>query len=139
MGIRRLWALGALGLTPTLLAGCGSAPATHKPVSLAKFTLVGQVRVVDTCSAMAADGYSDITPGAQVAVTGPTGKTLGVGPLMTPMQVDAGGESQCEFTFTVSGLPRGLSEYGITVSHRGTLDYTWAQVQQPVIMTLGAG
>ena len=29
---------------------------------------------------------------------------------------------QCIFPFTVRRVPEGLREYGITVSHRGTLD-----------------
>jgi hypothetical protein len=136
MGIRKLWALGALALA--LLAGCGSAskPATaHKPARPATFTLAGQVQVSHKCSAMASDGYSDITPGAQVTITGPTGKVVAVGPLGTPFWDGV----VCTFPFRIDRVPVRLAQYGITVSHRGTLDYTWAQVQQPVIMTLGAG
>jgi hypothetical protein len=136
MGIRKLWALGTLGLALALLAGCGSAPATvHKPARPTTFALVGQVQVSGQCSAVAADGYSDITPGAQVTITGLTGETVAVGPLGNPF--DDG--IVCTFPFRIERVPARLAQYGITVSHRGTLDYTWAQVQQPVIMTLGAG
>ena len=95
---------------------------------------------------MADDGYSDITAGAQVAVSGPNGATLAVGPLSagSPSAMDGGTVSnaypdgdECVFSFSVPGVRDGLRTYGITVSHRGTLDYSRAQLRQPVTLKLG--
>jgi hypothetical protein len=44
----------------------------------------------------------------------------------------------CVFSFVVSGVPDGLREYGITVTHRCTLDYSRAQLRQPVTLKLGS-
>jgi hypothetical protein len=68
-------------------------------------------------------GYTDL-PGAQVVVTDDAGHTLAVGHL------DQGSyrDDECSFAFTVAGIPAGRKFYGITVSHRGTLTYTEAQL-----------
>lgn len=115
------------------LAGCGSSQAAaHKPATI---TVVGQFTVDDSCSAMADDGAADIVAGQQVTVTGPTGKQLAAGPLEdgTP-----GTEATptCVFTFTIHGVPSRFAEYGFRVGHRGTVDYSRAELNSPVDMEL---
>jgi hypothetical protein len=111
-----------------MLAGCGGP---HKPPT---FTVRGTFEVEDTCASMSDDGYSDISSGAEVKVTGPTGKTLAVAPLTGGTDSATFG---CDFKFAVPGVPDGLRLYGVTVSHRGTIDYTRKQLHKPVGLTLG--
>lgn len=84
-------------------------------------------------------GFTDITAGAAVTVGGPDGKTIAVGALEAGQVAgEAGQPAQCEFDFAVQ-VPQGLSEYTVTVSHRGTQVFTPEQVLQgQVKLTLGA-
>lgn len=123
--------LPAAGLV-LVLAGCGTTQAAaHGPATI---TVVGQFTVDDTCAAMTGDGASDIVAGQQVTVTGPRGQQLAVGPLDggTPGNADV----TCVFTFTIHGVPSRFAEYGFRVGHRGTVDYSRAELNSPVDMEL---
>lgn len=84
-------------------------------------------------------GFTDITAGAAVTIGGPDGKTIAVGALEAGQVAGTAGQpAQCEFDFSVQ-VPQGLSEYTVTVSHRGTQVFTPEQVLQgEVKLTLGA-
>lgn len=87
-------------------------------------TLAMTNAATDPCSP--GGGYSDIHPGAQVTVTDPAGKTLGVG------QLDDGNDygGGCIFSFSVGGVPAGAKFYGIEVAHRGIVQFTEEAVRQ---------
>jgi hypothetical protein len=82
-------------------------------------------------------GYSDITAGAQVTLTNQSQTVLGTGQL-GPGVADAAGAS-CVFPFTILNVPRAAF-YGLTVSHRGTLQYSFQDMTTSgwtVTLTLG--
>jgi hypothetical protein len=80
-----------------------------------------------SCSnALANAGYGDIQPGTEVVVTNQNNTVLATGTLgKGRIQSDGG----CGFFFNVSGLPNGETQYGFTVSHRGTIWYTPSQLK----------
>lgn len=64
-----------------------------------------------------ANGYGDISEGAEVVISDDTGKTLAI------TQLGAGTVTQgldCQFLFSAS-VPAGKRFYGVTVTHRGTV------------------
>lgn len=110
---------------------------------LGNFTIAGSITIIgaagqdyevtDGGQCVGTGGYSDISPGVAVTVGDSTGKTLAIGSITL-------GESapgQCLFVWAVKGVPFGLSEYTVTISHRGTQVLTQDQAQQPVDLTLG--
>jgi hypothetical protein len=44
--------------------------------------------------------------------------------------------SKCTFVFTVDSVPGGQQIHSVEVSHRGDLQYTRAQLDQPLALTL---
>lgn len=86
-------------------------------------------------------GYSDIVAGAQVTITSPTGAVIGVGTLKAGIAIaptSGTGRINCLFDFDVSGLPAALAFYGVTISHRGTVQFTAAQIEaNQVDLSLG--
>jgi hypothetical protein len=106
------------------------------------FTAKGTMQVFSTSvqqlgdgACAGSDGYSDIGPGAQVVISDPSGKTLAYADL-------GDGSSQqltCTFSFTVPKVPSGKQSYGVTISHRGTLHYTEAELKAGVALTIGDG
>lgn len=79
-------------------------------------------------------GYDDIRQGTQVVVTDESGTVIATGELESGLLV--GGH--CMFAFTVSSVPSGKSFYGVSVSHRGTLQYKQDQLQSGVQLSLGS-
>jgi hypothetical protein len=78
-------------------------------------------------------GYSDMTAGTAVVVADSTGKTVATGSLGTgQVQIDT-----CTLPITVPDVPGGLSEYVVTISHRGSQVVPGAQANQPLQLTLG--
>jgi hypothetical protein len=143
---RRLWShqlvrgaalllvlLGAVALWGAVSSGSGGQAPPAAPAAVT--AAAGAVRVsaasfwVDGNGECALDpGYGDI-PGAQVTVTDPAGKVVGVGRLGAPTG-DRLGESgfyDCVFPFTVQ-VPAGLGIYGFEVSHRGVVQVREAQL-----------
>ncbi len=70
-------------------------------------------------------GYSDLTEGAQVVVTDASGTTVAFGSLADGTISGAG----FTFTFSVPNVP-ALDIYGIKLTHRGTLQYSFDELQQ---------
>ena len=141
----------ALSIATTLAAGCASSQPEPSPsVSVpALLSIGGTVSVAGGVSqngldgepcALAEAGYEDIRDGAQVVITDASSKTIAVGKLGPGKMRRPGGadasDRHCVFAFEVSA-PRGHDFYGIEVSHRGRLQYTAAQLQAPLELTLG--
>lgn len=85
-------------------------------------------------------GYGDIGESETVVVANQNGTvltqtTLGTG---TANGNTYDSSSTCDFTFTFS-ITQGQSEYVVTVGHRGSEDYTFAQLQQPDAISLVIG
>jgi len=80
-------------------------------------------------------GYSDLRPGAQVVVADADGKTLAIGEL----GVGSGAAVACVLPFTVTGVPAGKKFYGVSVSHRGTVQFTEAELKAGASLTIGDG
>jgi hypothetical protein len=87
----------------------------------------------DTSSCEGTGGYSDMTPGTAVTVADSTGNVVATGALGEGRDLGTG----CDLTFDVPGVPAGLSEYVVTVSHRGSQVYSYQRAQQPIELTLG--
>ncbi len=79
-------------------------------------------------------GYSDIHEGAQVVISDATGKTIAIGQLKSGIAVVG---VKCSFYFTVEAVPGDEDFYGIEVSHRGRVQYSRAQLDELVILSLG--
>jgi hypothetical protein len=97
----------------------------------------GSVNQGDPCVTLG--GFTDITAGAAVNIGDSTGKTVAVGALEAgTVAAQADQSAACEFDFAIQ-VPAGLSEYTVTISHRGTQVFTPEQVHDgQVKMTLGA-
>lgn len=79
-------------------------------------------------------GYSDISTGVAVIVKGSDGKTIGTGALEDGIYIDnAGG---CIFGWQVT-VPDDEDSYGVSVSHRGTIQFTKAQMKAGPSLSLG--
>lgn len=102
------------------------------------------------------EAYPDITDGTQVTVTDSSGTVIGTGTLSysksqsvtqallmgTEMGMGASAADMvldvAVYTFTVTGLPAGLSRYGFSVgTNRGTIWETASQAKDPQL-TLGS-
>ena len=115
-------------LTPIEVAGSitlnDTNPSTYIP------SITG-----DSSSCQGAGGYSDISPGTEVVVKN------GSGTVLTTTQLDVGSGAppvDCQFKFSFTVMD-GESDYSVTISHRGELHYTAAQLKIPdsVAITLG--
>lgn len=104
------------------------------------FTLKGAMVVIDdsagysqgqACSGQ--DGYDDIDAGTTVVIKDAAGKTVALGSL----KGGKGLEGECAFFFTVKDVPDGLKFYGVEVSHRGTVQYTLAEMKKGPTLSLG--
>jgi hypothetical protein len=83
----------------------------------------------DGASCQTAGGFSDVAPGRDVTVYGPTSEVLGTAPLGSGMLVTLATESKygCQFSFVFPSVP---SNGGVTieVGSRGRLTYTLADL-----------
>jgi hypothetical protein len=79
-------------------------------------------------------GYTDMTAGTAVTVADSTGKVVATGALGAGRVVQ---DTACVLPINVPGVPGGLSEYVVTVSHRGSQVFSTAQATQPIELTLG--
>jgi hypothetical protein len=102
----------------------------HTPISVPGVSRGFQVRGMLTVANCDSLGYDDIQAGTEVTITDESGKVLAVGKLN-------GGAAHCNFPFVIDNVPPGEKFYGITISHRGTLHYTEAQMRQELDLTLG--
>lgn len=158
IGISAVVILGAGIGIGTALNGSNPAP-TAKPKAAATLYLTGSLQIpfvgstgspqaLDTTSSTelntgdactATGGFDDIAQGAAVTLGGPTGQTLAVGQLAagTVTQPLTSTTPVCEFDFDGT-VAAGLSEYTVTIGHRGTQVFTPTQVaQNDVLLTLG--
>jgi hypothetical protein len=148
--------MGRWGLifTALLLAGCSpsAGKASSPPASSASSSsstaalarVVGTVSLADPngwesggdlsvgAACHGTGGFSDINGGAQVVVSDDAGKTLAITSLRGGKLTSG---FQCRFLFTVQ-VPGGLGFYGVTVTHRGTLKESEADLGN-VSLTLG--
>ncbi|MEV0994641.1 hypothetical protein [Nonomuraea sp. NPDC050202] len=76
--------------------------------------------------------YADIAYGAQVVVTDPAGKTIGLARLTTGVLQEPG----CTFQFAAS-VPGGHEFYGVEVANRGRSQFSAAQLAAPIELPLG--
>lgn len=126
--------LAAAGVTVALLVGGASGITSHGSLEVDDFT--------GNCLTDA--GFSDITAGSQVVVTSSAGNVVGTGTLSydaQQSQFQSGlqpGLSVCIYPFTVT-VPGGLSRYGITVSHRGTVWFSPAQMTKGPGLVISSG
>lgn len=128
-------ALGVAGtlLAPALLASPAAPAAAQTMVVSGTMALDDGFGVKDApCSGDG--GYSDIREGAQVVITDASSATLAVGALRSGRRNSTG---DCEFPFTVGGVPTGHQFYGIEISHRGRLQYPAAKLKTPLQLSLG--
>jgi hypothetical protein len=80
------------------------------------------------------DGYDDIGPGTQVVVTNASGRVLST----TGLGSGQGTDTSCTFRFAFR-VTEGQSDYRISVSHRGTQDFTFTQLRDNgVSLSLGS-
>jgi hypothetical protein len=130
------------------LVGCSSSP----PPITAHGTLTVYANPVRSLNVQTA--YPDIADGSQVTVTDDSGTVIGTGALTYSksqtfvfLRETAAKYGQTVaylvpdvaiYTFTVTGLPRGLQRYGFTVGrNRGTIWVPLSQVENPGL-TLGS-
>lgn len=86
-------------------------------------------------------GYSDITAGKTVTISGGTGQVLATTGLSSGVETDLPANasiatSNCVFSFSAQ-VPAGQSAYTIAVSGRGSQTFTPAQAQAGVALSLG--
>ncbi len=138
--MRRVLAAAAL----LAVAGCGGADAhtttvtvTKPPAKPATFTVHGTMQVDSGTSfsgyCSSADGYDDVQEGTAVVVYNPAGTKVAIG------QLGPGkphGRSTCQYRFTVADVPDQWSVYSIEVGHRGQVNYSRHDLDQPVSLTL---
>ncbi len=77
--------------------------------------------------------FQDIRPGAKVVVTDAAQRTVATGAIETAQETVA----ECHLTFRVEDVPRGDAFYGVEVTHRGRLQYTAADLEQHLMLSLG--
>jgi hypothetical protein len=120
-----------------LLAACGGAAKAAPPAPPAPMAVTGQVAVQETCAAAGFD-YPDITAGAQVIITSPSGAVLDTGTLAGGTDTAGSyGTGECDYLFTAE-IPGTQPRYGITVGrNRGTIWFTRDQMRNGPALSLG--
>lgn len=143
------WAIVALLLAAALGAGAAvflDRPNAPIPATGTTFTINGGITVNGghggtqqdaDGSCVGTGGYSDMNAGTAVTVQDSHGATIATGALSAGTFADPNANSNCVFPFTVSGVPDGLSQYGVTVAHRGTEIITSGAAHNDVELTLG--
>ncbi len=133
-----LIALGAAGGVTGIVVALAQSGVIGNPFSDAR-TVTGTVILNDgdfintgsACYGMG--GFEDIRPGAKVSITDAAQQTVAVGVIESASE--AGNE--CHLNFLVEDVPRGEDFYGIEVTHRGRVQYTAADLEQPLTISLG--
>lgn len=118
---------GVLALT---LTGCGGS-----------FGVEGTMTLLDGVTEYAPGGgecdgyggYDDITPGAQVIISA-EGETVGKGELGDGIYEDG----WCVFPFSVTEISGGSDFYTVEISGRGGLEYTQAELEEGVELSIGS-
>jgi hypothetical protein len=116
-------------------AATPAAATSSASSSAADFTLTGKLTLKWSRGAFVRDesgacagsgGYSDISSGAAVTIADQTGTVIATGQLGDGHAdvSDAGSPIDCVFSFTVPNVPDGKTFYGVTVSHRGAIQFS---------------
>jgi hypothetical protein len=135
IGLRGHAAASSSSASPTS-AGRNAASAINVHGTLLLTDSPGVENLDDvTCAGMG--GYGDIAMGAQVVITDESGTTVAVTELGVGKLIGSGATRECQFEFSASSVPAGKSFYGISVTHRGTIQYTEDQLRNGVELTLG--
>ncbi|MGV1036750.1 MAG: hypothetical protein ACOYD0_06950 [Candidatus Nanopelagicales bacterium] len=142
IGVAALVALGVLAVGLTIFSGSGGIAGVGTP---AGFTSSGTFTLIDTSTSYSGitstgstcegrGGYSDIHAGTQVVVKSASGEVLATGSLTggTPA-----GMTACTFSYSVGPIPGGQANYGMTVSQRGDLYYSEAELKDGPDLSLG--
>jgi hypothetical protein len=91
----------------------------------------------------ARDGYEDIKGGTQVVVRNAKNEVAGLGALEPGIFTGLGPKDDpiriptCELPFKVSVSEVSSATYSVEVSHRGQLQYSRADLNQPLALSLG--
>lgn len=134
-----------LGIAGAIIAILGIGLSQFAKSNPAKFTVVGTIALSDTSDppsiqstgsgCAGTGGYSDIAAGTEVVIADGSGATLAIGNVLVTTLISA---NQCDLAFSVTGVPSGKSFYGVTVSHRGTIQFTEAQLKAGPALTIGS-
>lgn len=127
----------------TALIGVGLTFGT-KALGHHSFTTRGTISLTSTTGGLGGlgatcfgrGGYSDLASGAAVDVSDNAGKVIAIGQITG--NGTTVGTSTCVLPFTVSGVPAGKRFYGVTVTHRGVVQFTEAQMKAGVSLTIGS-
>jgi hypothetical protein len=125
--------------------------ASSQPPKPPTFALAGTVTIEQSSSDLSnctpliaatgqgcqgAGGYSDLSADTAVVVTDSQGRQVAVG-AMQAGRLAGGHRNWCLMPFSVRGVPRGLSTYSVTISHRGAEVYTPEEAQAGVALEIG--
>jgi hypothetical protein len=97
-------------------------------------TSLGASAQVDKAPCEGTGGFSDLSSGTAVLVQDSTGQTLATGSLGAGQRDGASGA--CLIPFAVTGVKDGLSEYSVTISHRGTQVVTAANAHSGFTLSI---
>lgn len=120
-------------------AAPSASPSAQAITARGVFTLADSdgVENLDDVHCTGMRGYDDIGAGAQVVITDQAGTVIGTGSLSGGTMLGSGPTRQCQFPFEVTNVPAGKSFYGVSISHRGTLQYTENQLTSGLELQLG--
>jgi hypothetical protein len=95
----------------------------------------------DACSGFGAD--SDIAPGLTITIEGASGQPLATGLLQAGTMRDVAttdGDAMglCVLPFTIT-VPGGQPQYAVAIAGHGAQEYSQAQLEKGVALSLGAG
>ena len=119
---------------PTGLTVSGSMLVPLDPTEIIKV----KNAVVGSTPCTAADGYTDVSEGAQVTVKDGSGDTVGIGSLNPGVLSAKKGDllitANCEFSFAVQDVPEGGRFYSVEVAHSGEVIVSEAELDDPVVI-----
>lgn len=131
-----LWAtIGIPVVVVVVIAAAIAIPIALQPGSM---TVRGEISISNSngeADACAVPGYEDVRQGANVTVTDASRKTIALGSLGAGHS--DGFQLFCIYRFVVTDVPAGLKFYGVEVSHRGSVQFTGAQLKKGVALSLG--
>jgi hypothetical protein len=133
---KRLWLVAAL--VAVVVAGGIAIGLAVTRSSAAKLQINGTMSLLDTSgdgiqvtgdkTCTGSGGYSDIQAGAEVVISDDKGATLAI----THLTGGGGLSISCVFSFAAE-VPAGKGFYGVTVSHRGTVKMSEAEVAHAAV------
>ncbi len=144
-GSRRGWIILGSVIFAAILAAAGFIGLTESGALTPHHTITGDfqlnssdfsgITVIGT-SCQGKSGYGDIVPGAGVTIKDGDGKLLAA----TSLGSGTGNVMTCDFKFSLTNVPE-VAFYTITISRRGDLSYSLAQMQSnswTLSLTLGS-